>query len=105
MANPGSHFHFSYCCLFWRLLRLETDVSKKVNRRTIASSEQEAASTLALTPESDSRCHLSLTQALGGSEWPTSRYFTMETCGKTHRIPPRISVFMFGRMAVCGERF
>jgi hypothetical protein len=31
---------------------------------TIASSEQEAASTLVLTLESDSRCLLSLTQAL-----------------------------------------
>jgi hypothetical protein len=30
---------------------------------TIASSEQEAASTLALTPETVSRCLLSLTQA------------------------------------------
>ena len=35
------------------------------NGLTIASSEQEAASTLVLTLESDSRCLLSLTQAFG----------------------------------------
>jgi hypothetical protein len=35
-----------------------------MNDRTIASSEQEAASTIVLIPESVSRCLLSLTQAL-----------------------------------------
>jgi hypothetical protein len=39
---------------------------------TIASSEQAAASTLALTPESDSRCLLSLTQAFDSQTMPIS---------------------------------
>ena len=45
--------------------------------RTIASSEQEAASKLVLIPETVSRCLLSLTQALGAHNacppsWPLS---------------------------------
>ena len=46
--------------------RRERSVDRLViGGRTIASSEQEAASTLVLTPESAARCLLSLTQALG----------------------------------------
>jgi hypothetical protein len=57
MPDCGPRFRVSW---------IATDDGAPMICRTIASSEQEAASTLGLTLEFDSRCLLSLTQAFGG---------------------------------------
>ena len=54
--------------------------------RTIASSEQEAASTLALVPETVSRCLLSLTQAFG-------REARRTTLGSLRSVRPRLAAW------------
>ena len=68
--------------------------------RTIASSEQEAASTPGLVPETDSRCLLSLTQAFDGRVIPDARF--RQRLGGRHEIYPWARYTVGSRRAATG---